>query len=198
MTPQIMSAHDSVTIPDSASPAFELASPCLFLSIPLELRLLIYENLLRDSSRYIRVRSDLRSSISRGSELFPAILRVCKAVHTETLPVLYGTNTFSIQTFPADAQRTLSGVQLVPANAALIRRVFTVAHAEYVFDQEAIVKRYREIGIQWEKLHFWAAYIRAAGKHMPKESDGWLVKPKGAHEVKRFDICSALTLDWSS
>ncbi|KAF8849458.1 hypothetical protein BDZ45DRAFT_772495 [Acephala macrosclerotiorum] len=65
--------------------------------LPLEIRLDIYELLLTSSilSKPESIANSWGSDIKY--ELSPSILRVCKQIHAEAQPVLYGSNTFYIE-----------------------------------------------------------------------------------------------------
>lgn len=45
-------------------------------------------------------------------------------------------------------------------NAALIRHVFTIAQSNVTLDEEIIKSTYRELGIEWDKLHVWGVKVR--------------------------------------
>ncbi|KAF2420995.1 hypothetical protein EJ08DRAFT_524978 [Tothia fuscella] len=93
--------------------------------LPLEIRLKIYRNLslakwisLERQSRMANFQSKVRSPIKLSSPL----LRTCKAICRETLPILYGENSFVVRFYSSEAQAKF-GRAIGWRARALIRRV---------------------------------------------------------------------------
>lgn len=159
-----------------------------FLGLPAELRMIIYEELLLVLERRIIVSSNLDTS-APDSHLYPAILRVCKTTYEEALPILYSSNMFEVRSFVL----RYSGTQrryMVPSNAALIRRVITLSNEVKLLDQKKLQQQYKEMGIDWEKLHLWAAYILHIPGRKPEISgyEDWLFQPSGVKELEKLGI----------
>lgn len=185
-----------MSFPSFAAPTDELATPSHFMNLPVELRLLIYEELLRASNKYAVITID-RRTIAIGFHLYPVILRICKAIYNEALPVLYGQNTFLTYTFPRIYVTRWSGEYLRRSNAALIRRVIVMVRPFDVFDREVIKLSYSVMGIQWDKLSLWAV-IMGNREYASQMNEDWLVTMRDPTELKKLgiDLTWALGADW--
>lgn len=95
--------------PEAGSPQ-NPAQTSLFLNLPIELRMEIYdlllvfrtrngelslESLAKNYKQAVPLNPDL-AWIWYQQSIFPAILRTCKQIHNETLPILYGNNIFDL------------------------------------------------------------------------------------------------------
>ncbi|KAF2195039.1 hypothetical protein K469DRAFT_698601 [Zopfia rhizophila CBS 207.26] len=165
-----------------------------FMDLPTELRLHIYEHLLLDPSSYILPIVNLPPTRpNKSKSLCPAILRVSRTIHAEALPILYGSNAFILRTFP----RKFCVPQLTsyfgPTNASLIRRVFTVMYEDHVCDPQKILKRYKEMVVEGEKLHVWGVRTtyRETWERNKVEQGHWLVEAS-----ERDMVLLGLGLDW--
>ncbi|GLA95487.1 hypothetical protein AtubIFM57143_002499 [Aspergillus tubingensis] len=114
--------------------------PNLFLTLPPELRLLIYTHLLTNQHHHRRTLSaanniaNNRPQLStqnqihlythhhnnknKTNNLHPSILLTCKQIHAEALPILYTHNTFST-THPTQLHHHLTSIG--PLNTSLLR-----------------------------------------------------------------------------
>lgn len=132
-------------------------APFRLLDLPAELRLHIYEALLFDAESYILPVANLPPARpNRSKSIHPAILRTCKTVYHEALPVLYSTNTFMIRTFPLQYCVPQLTAYIRGRNSGLIRRVFTVGREGAKLEEQKLKEKYEAMGLQWAKLHIWA------------------------------------------
>ncbi|RAK85233.1 hypothetical protein BO79DRAFT_289982 [Aspergillus costaricaensis CBS 115574] len=110
--------------------------PNLFLTLPPELRLLIYTHLLTNKHHHRRTLSiadnitnnrpqlstqnpiHLHHHNNKTNNLHPSILLTCKQIHAEALPILYTHNTFST-THPTPLHHHLTSIG--PLNTSLLR-----------------------------------------------------------------------------
>jgi hypothetical protein len=149
-----------------------------FLDLPVEIRLLVYEILLVDDSRYFRLyQTEHYSHESSGSwtRLTISLLRVCKTISEEVLPIVYGQNTFAIPTFPLGCETMMAlwraAVGMIGMrNAGFIRRVFAITDWTFVERPGLVTKPsgnaeadidlwYSSVGIQWEQLKSWVCML---------------------------------------
>ena len=64
------------------------------VDLPVELRMMIYRELLLSKVRVIRAQYGTYRRPLGNETLYPAILRTCRQVHAEAYMVLYGENVF--------------------------------------------------------------------------------------------------------
>ncbi|KAH7350295.1 hypothetical protein BKA66DRAFT_476512 [Pyrenochaeta sp. MPI-SDFR-AT-0127] len=169
--------------------AVQLVTPSLFMNLPVELRLIIYKELLSAPNRFVRLTYDLQP-VASNLHLYPAILRACRAIYNEALPVLYGSNTFCMHTFPLRQIRKRHKAYIRPSKAALIRRIITFATSYIILDPERIKLYYRNIGIQWDQLSLWAVAMRSRKYYSRKTCEDWLVTVRDTVELEQFGICA--------
>lgn len=126
-----------------------------FHKLPLEIRILVYSELLVQQHIPIHFEEGIRPSSPlrfrpRGSGLYPALLRVNKQIHSETIPFLYSKNSFQFPTianwdsatFETGGQPSLRSLhirispflrQIGPEAAAFIRHILMIfPHCEEV------------------------------------------------------------------
>jgi hypothetical protein len=207
--------------------------PFRFLDLPAEIRLLIYQELFGGARAHM-VSEWVKQIPTRQSEYEPesferrrerihghllhldhddtscrfqsAVLRSCKAVHDEALPVLYANPVFQILIFAGKEG------QLPIVNAAHIRRITTCALEQETLKEHEIAEGYQSAGIQWDKLLLFAinmgnglgsglakdgsadAIERAiTGRATPIEYEAsdvaWLFKAGSASELKHLGVC---------
>lgn len=158
------------------------------MDLPAEVRLLIYEMLFRDPVSVILVSTTLYP-IPHDPRLPLAFLRVCKAIYTEALPVLYGRNTFRIPCLFPQGYEQLGIARVVLPNVTLIRRVFENMHPDDPIVREEIATTYRDMGIQWDKLHLFAISVNGRVKEpVAKANEDWLYTPRDKDELKKLGI----------
>ncbi|KAK5175688.1 uncharacterized protein LTR77_000827 [Saxophila tyrrhenica] len=122
MVPSASSTHQSsmeaLTI---ATAALAVAAPTeatdqpaqspTFLSLPAEIRLLIYEYVDATQRTYQRAKHwqiDKRASVSCSSTGLAAVHQLCRLAHAEALPLIYhNDNTFKVRVAPVDENNTL-------------------------------------------------------------------------------------------
>lgn len=208
--------------------------PFRFLDLPTEIRLLIYQELFGGSTAHrvlewvqrvpphAQACEPLRQEEERVHGLLfhfdhdntscrfqSALLRSCKTVYNEALPVLYANPVFDISMY-AGREGNLPLV-----NAAYIRRVTTDAFGQETLNEGEIAEGYRSAGIQWDKLLLFAIDMgRGLGTGVAKDASAaaieralcgrtapitydasdveWLWKTSSASELKRFGICFML------
>lgn len=122
------------------------------LSLPVEIRLLIYELLLTNAEKTIVF--DPMPDMKLGS-IAPAVLQTCKQIHFEARPVLYSENKFSVNS-PKHMLQVIE--QIGPANLRYIEQwQFNVPwYGEldlWVHLLDALVDeagRIRTLGISWD------------------------------------------------
>jgi hypothetical protein len=210
--------------------------PFRFLDLPAEIRLLIFRELF-GGSRTHRVLEWEQRIPSKEIEYEPnsferaryrvhghvlhldhantscrfqsAVLRSCKTVYNEALPVLYANPVFSISMY-AGREGNLPLV-----NAAHIRRITTCASRQDTLNEREIEEGYRSAGILWDKLLLLAVHIglglgsgiakdgsadaieRAiCGRTTPVEYEAsdveWLYKVESDSELRKLGICFPL------
>lgn len=134
-----------------------------FLNLPAELRLQVYEILLLDPFSYIMLVSNLPPTRPhRSKSLYPAILRTCREIYNQALPILYSGNTFLIRTYPMAYCVPQLTAYIGKSHASLIRRVFTIyyRHRHGRIGLNKIVRLYKDLGVEWNELNVWACRIR--------------------------------------
>ncbi|KAF2108331.1 hypothetical protein BDV96DRAFT_587618 [Lophiotrema nucula] len=155
-----------------------------FLDLPAELRLNVYRHALVDDAGYIiAIRNLPPCRPNMPKKLSPALLRTCKSVYNEALPILYQENTWMIRSFPPE--RCIPELMAYFGEdrdkyAGMIRRIFTVGFKGCTLDQGEIKERLAAMGIQWENLHVWA--VRTTED---QDLDKWL--KKGEDWLERAD-----------
>ncbi|KAF1931729.1 uncharacterized protein M421DRAFT_417491 [Didymella exigua CBS 183.55] len=206
-----------------------------FLDLPVEIRLLIYKELFGgarahmvgnweqnvptqsigcepdDPRRKERIQGQLfhLDHDNTSCRFHSTVLRSCKTVYDEALPVLYANPVFNISTF-AGEKGTLPLV-----NVTHIRRIMTRAWQEVSMKEQEIAEGYRLAGVQWDKLWLFAidmghglgsgiarplpdgspdSVVRAiSGRATPIEYDAsdvdWLFKLSSASELKKLGVC---------
>ena len=157
-----------------------------FLTLPTELRMLIYEELLLAGDSRVVVYSDGDIS-APGCRLFAAILRVCKKTYAEALPILYRRNTFEMLPFALShtgrCRRYLS-----PSTKTLIRRVITISGTLEPLDQKEVERRYQDMGVPWERLNLWACFVFRDAQSVMASNEDWLMQPRDAKELEEFGV----------
>ncbi|OJZ89727.1 hypothetical protein ASPFODRAFT_43006 [Aspergillus luchuensis CBS 106.47] len=125
---------EPVAVPAPPPPPPPPPKPDLFLTLPPELRLLIYTHLLTNKHHHRRTLSvadnitnappstqypiHLHHHHNKTNNLHPSILLTCKQIHAEALPILYTHNTFST-THPTQLHHHLTSIG--PLNTSLLR-----------------------------------------------------------------------------
>ncbi|KAL8804587.1 MAG: hypothetical protein Q9223_005983 [Gallowayella weberi] len=87
--------------PSSDTPSTPCGRPLSFQTLPLEIKRMIYKDLLTSAKPIQKPhklvcnkRSIMLDSIQPVKDIDSSILRVCRAIYLEALPILYGQNTF--------------------------------------------------------------------------------------------------------
>ncbi|ORY12643.1 hypothetical protein BCR34DRAFT_563448 [Clohesyomyces aquaticus] len=161
---------DATLQPAPTSSSQETPHAFPFLSLPTELRLRIYSLLLVNPSVYflLVVGPPRPRPYNDRKPLYPAILRTCRKIHSEAVSVLYGANTWLLESYqPRKNPRYLSA-----RNECLIRRVITMLHwngglAPGAEGECEIRSRFESMGIDWEGLTLWAAMVKK------RQLEGW-------------------------
>jgi hypothetical protein len=193
-----------------------LHRPFRFLDLPAEIRLLVYKELFGGSRAHIvwgydqpipaedvscedrlskqpigaLIHLDHDNSSCRFQS---AILRACRTVYHEALPVLYANPIFSIQFRPY-------------CNAIHIRRIIIYAKSFETLKEQELAQQHTKAGLQWDKLQLCAVNMEnglgtgivwnMTDSYVPqppieyKANDiEWLYKAKDASELKRLGLC---------
>ncbi|OCK79475.1 hypothetical protein K432DRAFT_299781 [Lepidopterella palustris CBS 459.81] len=149
-----------------------------FQKLPAELRIQIYEELLVDAGSFVVLAARLQPQRPKQTKtLYTAILSTCRNIHDEASSVLYGSNSFWINTWPARWCTAELVKSIGLANAGKIRKVFTYFSAGDHIDKEAIARRYSTLGIDFAALHVWALRTsdKATWQANLKEHGSWLI-----------------------
>jgi hypothetical protein len=122
---------------------------------------------------------------------------VCKLIHIEAVPVLYGQNTWMIRTFPLKNCVPELTAYIGRENAGKIRRVVCVYNDSprlKVLDRgwrdtdvARVKERYGMMGIKWDDLYMWGCRISAEQKHM-KWMECGEVEEVGTEQIRRLGI----------
>ncbi|OCL02709.1 hypothetical protein AOQ84DRAFT_421827 [Glonium stellatum] len=174
-----------------------LNKECLFLRLPAELRIQIYEYLLLDSDAFVLLANKwqpLRQH--RTKPLYPAILSTCQFFHREASAVLYGCNMFRVLTWPLKWCRSELIKSIGYVNASKIRKVFCTLGVDYRIDQNAIKQKYSTLGIDFSGLHIWALLVpkdTPLEKSIEKDETAWLSRldledPQGLRQARRLGL----------
>lgn len=205
--------------------------PFRFLDLPAEIRLLIYQELF-GGSRAHRVLEWEQRVPNKESEHEPqsferkkhrlhghllhldhdntscrfqsAVLRSCKTVCAEALPVLYANPVFDISMY-AGREGNLPLV-----NAGHVRRITTCASGQDTLNEREIGEGYQSAGILWDKLLLFAIYMgRGLGSGIAKDGSEdamaicgrttpieyeasdleWLYGANSASELRKLGVC---------
>lgn len=123
---------------DTLPPKRSRQNGCGFLNrLCYDVRILIYKLLLTYPGQFqIRPnRKEIRQPFLRMKEcsgtrnrhpdptFSPAILRTCKAIHQEAIPIIYGANTFSLYSRPGSSTwlRTIGGSNIAELKSLIVR-----------------------------------------------------------------------------